>query len=71
MAKTFVRSSDISHYLWCPYTLELSRRGVAPVAKEIFTQGAAVHERISDKVYAGTVVGEQKLAWGDHSFFLF
>lgn len=64
MTKTFIRSSDIGQYIWCPYALELARRGVAPAAKGLFAQGTAVHERISDKVYAGTMAREHGLGWG-------
>lgn len=63
MKKTLIRSSDIGQYVWCPYALELAMRGVAPAAKEMFAQGDAVHERISDKVYAGTMAREHKLGW--------
>lgn len=59
-----LKSSEIGQYLYCPYALELARRGVAPAAKEMFAQGAAVHERVSDKVYAGTMVREHRFGWG-------
>jgi CRISPR/Cas system-associated exonuclease Cas4 (RecB family) len=59
-----LKSSEIAQYLWCPYALELARRGiVAPAAQELFAQGAAVHERISEKVHAGAVIQEQRLGW--------
>jgi len=34
-----IKSSELAQFLWCPYALELARRGVAPDAKEAVTRG--------------------------------